>query len=108
LCGHNILAEAVFITIPSGNVGVSVCAGYDKLLFHECYTSVSFAVSLPPPKELKFKFSDIKISDICDVYFNLFLTESMTRFFLVQIRFRFSDLLNSSDLIITFLRQCLV
>ena len=33
-----------------GNLSLTNCAEYDKLLFHECYTSVAFALSLPPPK----------------------------------------------------------
>ena len=39
-CGHNILAEGVFVTQLSGDVGnlsLTICVGYYRLPFHERY-----------------------------------------------------------------------
>jgi hypothetical protein len=36
-CGYNILTEDVFVTncVVMGNLSLTNCVGYDKLLFHE-------------------------------------------------------------------------
>ena len=72
LCHHTVR--------ECGSLSLTNCAGYDKLLFHEWYTSVPFAVSLPPPKVFKLKFRDTRVGTLIVVTIYLQLIQNRYMF----------------------------